>query len=251
MTNHELAQAFVHNKPWVEAISNGKVIWAGERGWNLYYCISGSQYCDWHLFLYNDECKKCYYQNAYVSGSSSGITLFVIHKLSSNVYLLDLFANETGGFVAHQPEREMSVCKEVMYVCEPPDIETFDPTKAFDVNNRYFNCKPISCKEEETFKEEEAINNHDQLVLLVKNKKNTSSLLWEDKRSHCCRHPNKKIINYVIIHPTLNKFRFVIDDAKQTKCALCLSKSYFLKIHDVEPKLVIFYNMMSSFLLNY
>lgn len=85
-----LAKAFIQHEIWVEAVSNQSIAWDETVGWNFYYRISGSLYCEWHLFLYNHQSKRCCYRNAYSEGQCHGAELRLTHKISENLFMYDL-----------------------------------------------------------------------------------------------------------------------------------------------------------------
>ena len=238
MTDSEIACTFLHDKAWVEAVSSSTIILDGETGWKLYYSLKGIQCCEWYLFFYNKKFKRCLFQCPYLKGGAKNVTLFIIKKISNNIYILDLFFDNSSILDTEQPHKlhKNSLPKELIYVCEAPDTKSFNVMEIFDKRNRYY---AILDKYDQ---QELMINNHGQLALPLKTD-------WT--RNNICKHPNKRIINNIIIDCNRNSCRFIIENNNNNECMICQTELFFVKEMARPYGMVVFNDMISAFLLNY
>lgn len=213
-----LAKMFVDEEIWVEGVSNNIITWDGKNGWNFYYRISGLNFPEWHMFLYNKELNQLYYRDAIVEGQCQSVELKIRYKISRNTFIFNLFPT-TNTFLDSE---RVSTCSEPMYYpyfCEP--TENCDISKLL----KYFPCKKIEedCRALKNSTEDRVITKSgSEMILYIPSKRNESLLMT-------CSHPPSKILSTIMIHSHQKHFRFVISDdinGKKKDCFVCKIKIY-------------------------
>lgn len=260
------ARRFIHNEFWIEGISNGSIIWDEVAGWNLYYRIAGVAVCSsWHIVLYNNTFKRCYYINNLMDGECRDVEMRVVHKISQNIFMYDLFKivpqiNIPTTLVLPPP-------RDYLYFCEPPI--------AYDIDSLFksFYCKQIdvpgdiaTCATSPIL----MIDDSEQLIVVFPDEKKKKNSLKRNENSMIsfmtsffnhqevdddddviCDHPPGKTLRMINIHSKEKTIKFSIEDNSHRQCVMCKLLPKLKTLNKNGTNGLLFSYNLSSLFLNY
>lgn len=227
----KLAEMFVNEEIWIEAISNEIITWNGTDGWNFHYRISGVSQCDWYIFLYNPKYKQFYYRDSIIEGKCESVELRIRYKISRNAFMYNLFPVDT--LSTSPPIPTTTPPGYYPYFCEPSD--KFDKVNLF----KSFPCTYAG--EFDSRFDDRVLSDRGSVVLNVP----PSSIRFN------CSHPSRMTLSTILIHSHDEKIKFEVYSAttKSLICSLCDMKNY-LGQNGYAGHQVILDSKLSEYVLN-
>lgn len=194
---------FVKEGLWVEAASDGRIVWCGEDGWNFYYRISGSKTVQWHVMFYNPGLKLLYYRDEAFNDYFTDVTLRIRFRVSSNVYEITASKGEAAASEDHDAAAGNTSTKpgSYAYFLEPPVVRP--------VLNRY----PVEriCRVPASFTV--AVSRTNEFVTDIGPDFN--------KCGHEKLLSTKFYVNCVTVHSHEERFSFTVERRRAAECSIC------------------------------